>query len=349
MPRPRLFMHAVQHTTLCYGENRRIKEAELHVRPEATEDLMSLRNFELVLGQAPSFVNMTDYDRVLKTAVQIGAGFEHNFESIPHIAIAVKHGNACGASVSWDTGTCLNQMVMGDPDAISGGVVLTNFHLEEQHAEILLRHGMPEGSKRVLDSVLAPGFGMEAQELLARKATDKCRLLRNPYMLDQGLGVDAVDKTERIRQVRGGYLRQDGDSFVLPLMARGGWGITHQQCLDVVFAWGIGSTQNSNTITIVKDGQLLGQGVNQRSRVMAVKVAELYTRKYGHDTTDAVAYSDSFFPFPDGVEALADMGVRTVFTTSGSKNDNLVIAAAERRGVKLLMLPDAEARGFSAH
>src|SRR5581483_12501266 len=75
--------------------------------------------------------------------------------------------------------------------------------------------------------------------------------------------------------------------------------LTADQVDDILLAWAVGSTSNSNTITLVRDGQLLGNGVGQQDRVGGCTLAVARAREAGHDTTGAVAYSDSFFPFPD--------------------------------------------------
>ncbi|OGJ19994.1 hypothetical protein A2553_01440 [Candidatus Nomurabacteria bacterium RIFOXYD2_FULL_42_12] len=137
---------------------------------------------------------------------------------------------------------------------------------------------------------------------------------------------------------------------------------------DVILAWAIGSTSNSNTITIVKDGRLYGNGVGQQDRVGAAKLAIFHADDTTNFTKDlevlpplggktskladlenAVAYSDSFFPFPDAPEVLISRGVKTIFSTSGSVNDEKIIELCKNKGVNLILLPDAEARGFYQH
>ena len=127
---------------------------------------------------------------------------------------------------------------------------------------------------------------------------------------------------------------------------------------DVVLAWAIGSTSNSNTITIVKEGRLYGNGVGQQDRVGAAKLAIFRAddaAKFANpinnqaNLENAVAYSDSFFPFPDAPEVLISRGIKTILSTSGSVNDEKTIELCETKGVNLIMLPDTEARGFYQH
>lgn len=117
----------------------------------------------------------------------------------------------------------------------------------------------------------------------------------------------------------------------------------------MLLAWAIGATSNSNTIALVKDGMLVGNGVGQQDRVGAAKLALMRAERSKHEVKGAVAYSDSFFPFPDGPETLIDGGVATILTTSGSLKDPATIELAASRGVPLYMIPDRLGRGFFGH
>ena len=127
---------------------------------------------------------------------------------------------------------------------------------------------------------------------------------------------------------------------------------------DVVLAWAIGSTSNSNTITIVKDGRLYGNGVGQQDRVGAAKLAIFRADDAANfadkniskaSLENATAYSDSFFPFPDAPEVLINRGIKTIFATSGSVNDQKILEFCKSKGAELITLPDTEARGFYQH
>ena len=118
---------------------------------------------------------------------------------------------------------------------------------------------------------------------------------------------------------------------------------------DLLLAWAVGSTSNSNTITLVKDGRLIGNGVGQQDRVGCCELAIKRARDAGHETEGAVAYSDSFFPFPDGPEVLAGAGIKAILASSGSVKDGEVKAMCATHGVTLVMVPDAVGRGFYNH
>ena len=364
----------------AYGENAYQKPASLFMSKRHFDtDELAIANWRLVAGSPLSYNNICDLDRMLQTMTHVGAGFEKNFPpktdqpragGIPHIAIGAKHGNACGAGVEiakvglWQNQSptlaelqAVEKMLLGDLRAIFGGSVMLNFPVDEKVAEELIHKHSSEGVRRLLDIVAAPSFTPEAIEILSRKK-GKCRLLANPAI--QKAGINSLDTTSRFRYVRGGFLTQPNYTFVpdlskMPLDTTISRGI-----FDSILAWAIGCTSNSNTITIVKDGRLMGNGVGQQDRVGAAKLAifraddaELFRQglKSGNvaDLNGAVAYSDSFFPFPDAPEVLIERGIKTIFSTSGSVNDEKIVELCKNKGVNLILLPDTEARGFYQH
>jgi phosphoribosylaminoimidazolecarboxamide formyltransferase/IMP cyclohydrolase len=238
---------------------------------------------------------------------------------------------------------------MGDPLAIFGGLVMVNFPLGEEVAEALVTHGMTEGRRRPLDGIIAPSFEEGAVGMFKRKG-DKCRLLVNPAL--GGLGRASLDSAPRFRYVRGGVLSQPNYTYVLdlgdPELSKHGRATPEQED-DMLLAKAIGDTSNSNTVTIVKKGQLLANGVGQQARVRGAMLAVNLASYSGHDTGGASASSDSFFPFTDGVEVLAEAGVKAIVATSGSVKDNEVVKYCQDKGIALYHIPDKRARGFFGH
>lgn len=329
----------------AYGENAYQTPASFYenLDRDIQKDYLGISNWKLVAGNPLSYNNICDLDRMIQTMTHIGAGYEKNFNKVPNIAMGVKHGNSCGIGVAESGIDAIDKMLQGDLRAIFGGSVMLNFHADEKIAEELIHKYVVEG-RRLLDVVAGPSFSPEAIEILSRKK-GKCRLIENSAILKAGLS--SLDHTNRFRYVRGGFLTQPNYIFV-PSVDNN----------DVILAWGIGCTSNSNTITLVKDGRLVGNGVGQQDRVGAAKLAifraddafKFANQNEGTaDLEGAVAYSDSFFPFPDAVEVLINRGVKTIFSTSGSVNDEKIIELCKSRGVSLIMLPDSEARGFYQH
>jgi len=328
--------------TLKYGENA--WQTPAHHYATDGRDPLALHNFKLVEGN-PSHTTMTDLDRSLQTLSHIAVALEARGYKEKRIAVGCKHGNACGSSLMHeDTNVAVSNMLLGNLQAIFGGAIILNFPVSGKEAHQLL-HFRSE-KRRPIDVVAAPSFTDEAIEELHRKE-GKCKLFENP-----ALACSTLDMAQRFRYVRGGFLTQPNYMFVLdlsaPYVTKHG-AATPDQELDMLLAWAIGSTSNSNKITLVKYCQLIGNGVSQQSRVEAAELALLKVKYSGDVPSGAVAYSDSFFPFPDGPKVLIEAGIRAILTTSGSVRDKETIELCQKSNVPLYMIPDEVGRGFFGH
>jgi phosphoribosylaminoimidazolecarboxamide formyltransferase / IMP cyclohydrolase len=353
------------NTKTKYGENPQQAEAGFYADNRVNIDPLGLDQFRHIKGTERSYINMADIDRLLQTSTHIAAGFERNFGEVPAMAVGVKHGNACGAAVAETLVEAVEKMLEGDTRAIFGGVVMVNGGIDKKVAETLMKHAMTNDNSRLLDGVIGASITDEALTMLSRK---KLRVIVNPALAN--LSESSLDTTRRVRPVRGGNLEQPNYSFVQDLSAEHmqQYGdLTGQQKRDMILAWAVGATSNSNTITLVKGGKLIGNGVGQQDRVGAAQLAILRTTIEFPTFDDqgnklvmsisldkqklegAVAYSDSFFPFPDGPQLLAEAGIRAILTSSGSIADARVVKALTDAGVSIAMVPDKIGRGFYSH
>jgi len=326
--------------TCKYGENA--PQAPAHLYSTKSDDPLALDKFSVVEGTPPSFNNYVDMDRLLQTITHIAAGYSTNDGVGTCIAVGVKHGNPCGAAGGKDPITVAEEMVSGDPLAIFGGLVMVNFPVDSDVSEVF--------AGKMFDGIMAPSFTDEAISTLRRKG-DKCRFLTNPALQNLA-GTSCLDTTQRFRYVRGGFLVQPNYTLVPNFVSEDiekHSVATPQQESDMILAWAIGSTSNSNTITLVKNEKLLGNGVGQQDRVGAAQLAIQRAKRSKHDVVGAVAYSDSFFPFPDGPQTLIEAGVSAIFTSSGSIRDQETIDVCKEKGVALYMIPDKIGRGFFGH
>ncbi len=328
-----------------YGENAWQTPAGLY--STGSHDPLGLDRFKLVAGKPPSYNNLCDLDRLLQTVTHMVAVGGDGATC----ALAVKHGNPCGAAMETSSEYVSERIgsrrrvvcraIDGDRRAIFGGLVLVTYEMDEELADILLTHHMNAGTRRILDGVIAPSFTAGAIELLRRKG-DRCRFLANPALATLDAG--SLDRAKRFRYVRGGFLMQPNYTFVLPIDI-----VEPRDSLDLCLAWAVGAHANSNTVTLVKDGMLIGNGVGQQDRVGCCELAIKRAKDAGHDMQGCVAYSDSFFPFEDGPEVLIKAGVRAILATSGSIRDGNVRKVCKHAGVRFYTLPDAGARGFFGH
>lgn len=337
-----------------YGENAPQTPAALYTTD--TDDPLALDQFTLEAGTNPSYNGFTDLDRILQTTTHVVANF--NGERLDS-AFAVKHGNVCGGSMAYlmldpaavilSRSLLLRRMIDGDKRAIFGGTIMVNFGIDAEYAEIILSYGVDQG-RRILDNIVAPSFTPEAIETLRRRE-DKCRFLANPAL--QGLNPDSLDQARRFRYVRGGFLLQpnyvnvpDWDSLNLH----------PHDADDVKFGKGICDTTNSNTMTLVNEGRVIGNGAGQQDRIGGIELAIKRARDAGHSTDRSVLVGDSFAAFADAVERAIEAGVRAIYLTVGplttrnaKEEHHEILRLCDMHGVRLYLSPDSKDRGFFGH
>ncbi len=323
----------------AYGENRWQSPAALY-KTLGNTDPLAVPRFRVVDGREPSFVNWTDVDRLLQTVSHLVA--VHDPLSV---AVAVKHGNACGVGVAVSRQEALQKMADGDSQAIFGSIVMVNFTVTEAIAQIMAHYNTQ--GRRLLNGVCAPAIEEAAYPFL-RRQDGQYFLAVNPELIDPA---DALDRAALFRDVRGGFLAEPNYTHVLDLSQADiiGPPPTDQQQQDLLTAWAVCATSNSNTTTLVADNMLLGNGAGQQDRVGTCKLAIQKARENGHNLQGAVAVTDSFFPFADGPRLLIEAGVKVIFSTTGSNRDAETQELCSAAGITLVQLPDAEARGFYGH
>jgi phosphoribosylaminoimidazolecarboxamide formyltransferase/IMP cyclohydrolase len=288
---------------LRYGENPHQRAA--YYARVGEEHLLS--GVEKLQGKDLSFNNLHDVDAARALLAELGER--------PAAAI-VKHANPCGAAVGETLSEAYGKALACDPVSAFGGIVALNGAADAELAE-KITHVFTE-------VLVAPEFTPEAREAFAAKP--------NTILLQAGSltlrGLSAKDVT-------GGLLLQDTDVTEDDSGYKVVTGMepTPHQMADLLFAWRVAKRVKSNAIVLARDGATVGVGGGQTSRVDA---SELAVKKAGERTRGAVAASDAFFPFADGVEALAEAGVEAVIQPGGSKRDDEVIEAANNRGVAMV-------------
>lgn len=345
--RQRRLTGSIRALPLRYGENG--WQAAVLIPNER-----ELRQYTIVAGEEHSLsaTNLTDMGRAINLLEQLmlqsWATDSFPFPGAVTAAVGIKHGNPCGASTHPHTQAAVEQMVEGSPRALFGGTIATTCLLDEEVAHILVTH--KAGGRRPLDIVLAPACTDGALRILRRKE-DRCKVLINKEFWN--LSGHIVDYSPRRIHTRFGDIVQESSMQALnfnnpDLQVYGKSCDTITWC-DLGIAAAICRSSNSNTVTLVKDRMLIGQGQGQGERALASELAVMIAKRNGHTTKGAVACSDSFFPFADGVEPLIKAGVKAIFSTSGSIRDKEVQDACIKAGVTLYQLPDKDARMFFGH
>ena len=231
--------------------------------------------------------------------------------------VIVKHANPCGVAVAADITTAYRLAHECDPVSAFGGVVAVNRAVPDSLAQLL--------APVFTEVVVAPSFDAEALATLGAKKN--LRVLSGPPPAVDGLDLRAVD---------GGLLVQQRDPVSLD---RSDWRVVSQrqptadEWDELVFAWAVVAAVSSNAIVITRDRQAIGIGAGQQNRVDSARIA---VEKAGERAAGAIGASDAFFPFRDGLDALAAAGVVAVVEPGGSVRDDEVIAAADEHGVALV-------------
>lgn len=265
-------------------------------------------------GKALSYNNLLDLVSTLKLSLDL-----------PSDACAIiKHTNPCGVGRGGTALEALENALACDPVSAFGGIVAFGSEVDDACAEVL--------GKRFLEVVLAPGYSEGAREILGKK--------KNLRWLD-------VDRTRFAESTRGNerhwgrlVLRQAEDEGFPELES---W--THAAGPEpsaatsaaADLAWRVAKHVKSNAIVLCGPHGTLGIGAGQMSRVDSCRLAIEKAKVANIDLSGCVAASDGFFPFADGVEVLAEAGVRCVLQPGGSIRDDEVGAAAEKLGVTLLL------------
>lgn len=268
-----------------------------------------LGGMEQLQGKQLSYNNVLDADAARRMA---------GLFAEPAVVI-VKHNNPCGVGVGESLAEAYGRALECDPVSAFGSVIAVNRPVGEDLAQAL--------SDLFVEVLTAPGFSDEAKGRLAAKKNLRLLLTppsrRNPHLFE-------------LRSIEGGFLAQypdlepdDPAEWTCPTQRAP----TDAERRGLALAWSVCRSVKSNAIVVSNEHQTVGIGAGQMSRVDACRIA---IQKAQLPLAGTVAASDAFFPFPDGLETLADAGVTAVVQPGGSKRDDEVVAAADEHDVAML-------------
>jgi phosphoribosylaminoimidazolecarboxamide formyltransferase/IMP cyclohydrolase len=306
---PAWFAGTWRRTSLLrYGENPH-QQAALYSDDSAWPGLAQA---EQLHGKEMSYNNFTDADAAWRAA------FDHE-----EICVAViKHANPCGIAISSVSVADAHRKAHEcDPLSAFGGVIATNTAVSVEMAETV--------AGIFTEVIIAPAYEPGAVDVLAGKKNVRVLLASEPL----GGGAE-------LRQISGGLLLQQRDGIDAPGDIPANWTLATgvpadpATLADLAFAWRTCRAVKSNAIVIVAGGATVGVGMGQVNRVDAARLA---VERGGDRVRGAVAASDAFFPFPDGLETLAAAGVKAVVHPGGSMRDDVVTEAAAKAGVTLYL------------
>ncbi len=293
-----------QMQVLRYGENP-------HQRGFFYGNLDEL--FDKLNGKELSYNNLLDVDAAVALIDE--------FRNAPPTFAILKHNNACGVSTRNTVAEAYAAALAGDPTSAFGGILVCNKPITREAAKLI--------HELFCEVIIAPGYEPEALELLAQKA--------NRIILRRK---DAVLPVQQVRTLLNGFIAQDKDvktetaqdlRMVTKLTA------TSEQIEDLIFANKLVKHTKSNTIVLVKNGQLCASGTGQTSRVDALRQAIAKAQSFHFDLHGAVMASDAFFPFPDCVEIAHEAGIRAVVQPGGSIKDQLSVDFCDAHHMAMYM------------
>jgi phosphoribosylaminoimidazolecarboxamide formyltransferase / IMP cyclohydrolase len=312
---------------LRYGENPHQRAALYVDEGAAGAGVGGLAGAEQLHGKEMSYNNYVDTDAALRAA---------NDFAQPCVAI-IKHANPCGIAVA-DEGAAdpvaeaHRKAHACDPVSAFGGVIAVNrpvtVAMAEQVAEVFT------------EVIAAPSYEDGALEVLTRKKNIRvlrCALPGRGSGTGPSAAVGGAAALE-LRQISGGLLAQTPDRVDAPGDDPSAWRLVagdpvdDETLADLVFAWRAVRAVKSNAILLARGGATVGVGMGQVNRVDSARLA---VARAGERAVGAVAASDAYFPFPDGLQVLLDAGVRAVVQPGGSVRDELSVEAARAAGVPM--------------
>jgi len=320
---PAIRVIAERKAVLRYGENPH-QSAALYVDGSGR----GVAAAKQLQGKELSYNNIVDLDACWELVSE--------FERAKDAAVAIiKHTNPCGAATGTSVVEAYRRALEADPVSAFGGVIGINREVDAEAAE--------EIAKLFVEAIIAPSFTAEA---LARFAAKK-----NLRLLEIAASGGEPGKPERmLKQVSGGFLMQDADRHRVAeadLRVATGRAPTAEEMRALLFAWSVCKHVKSNAIVYARSycgengaeggkvyGQTVGVGAGQMSRVDAARFGAM---KAVLPLAGTVAASDAFFPFPDGLEAVAAAGATAVIQPGGSVRDGEVIDAANRLGIAMVL------------
>jgi phosphoribosylaminoimidazolecarboxamide formyltransferase/IMP cyclohydrolase len=296
---------------LRYGENPH-QQAAFYVDPRAIGACVT--QAQQVQGKELSFNNIADSDTALECVRQFDTP----------ACVIVKHANPCGAARADSIAHAYERAFKTDPTSAYGGIIAFNRELDATTAAAIV-------ARQFVEVILAPSIAGGAKDILCAKD--------NVRVLVTGNLAQPLTQALEYKSVAGGLLVQNRDTGTvraqdLRVVTRRP--PTLAELDDLIFAWAVAKFVKSNAIVAVKDHMTVGIGAGQMSRVVSSKIAAMKAKDEGLDLGGAAIASDAFFPFRDGLDALAEFGITSIIQPGGSKRDAEVIEAADEHGLAMV-------------
>lgn len=295
-----------------YGENPH-QNAAFYV--EENPAGASIATAKQLQGKELSYNNIADTDSALECVKQFDQP----------TCVIVKHANPCGVAVATDIKTAYDLAFATDPESAFGGIIAFNRELDAETAEAICE-------RQFVEVIIAPSISDAAKQAVSAK--------KNVRLLECGEW-DASTQAQGFdyKRVNGGLLIQDRDKGMVTaddLKVVTDRKPTDAELDDMLFAWKVAKMVKSNAIIYTKNNQTIGVGAGQMSRINSARIAAIKAEHAGLEIKGAVMASDAFFPFRDGIDNAANVGISCVIQPGGSIRDDEVIAAANEHGMTMV-------------
>jgi len=295
-----------------YGENPHQQAAFYREKAPAPGTIAAAKQLQ---GKELSYNNIADADASLEC---VKAFADHP------TCVIVKHANPCGVAQAKDLLSAYDLAYATDPTSAFGGIIAFNRELDAQTAAEIIK-------RQFVEVIIAPVISAAAQAVLAEK--------QNVRALECGVWHSANAAALDFKRVAGGLLVQDkdvGEINAADIKVVSKRAPTAQELADLLFAWKVAKFVKSNAIVYCKNGQTIGVGAGQMSRVYSARIAGIKAADEGLVVPGSVMASDAFFPFRDGIDSAAQAGITAVIQPGGSMRDDEVIAAADEHHIAMV-------------
>ncbi|MCL2760487.1 MAG: bifunctional phosphoribosylaminoimidazolecarboxamide formyltransferase/IMP cyclohydrolase [Desulfuromonadales bacterium] len=293
-----------------YGENSH-QSAAFYVSSDIEE--ASVATARQVQGKELSYNNIGDTDAAIECIKQFNEG---------PACVIVKHANPCGVALGKNILDAYNRAFSTDPESAFGGIIAFNKELDEETAKAIC-------DRQFVEVIVAPKLSQGAIEVVKSK--------KNVRLLECGVWPEKQTPRIDFKKVNGGLLVQDADlSLYSELKVVTKRQPTEKEMQDLLFTWRVAKFVKSNAIVYGADGMTMGVGAGQMSRVNSARIAAIKAENAGLDLHGSVMASDAFFPFRDGIDNAAAVGIVAVIQPGGSIRDDEVIAAADEHGMAMV-------------
>ena len=306
-----LNLQFIKKQDMRYGENSH-QQAAFYVEEHLEQG--SIATAKQVQGKELSYNNIADTDAALECVKSFAEP----------ACVIVKHANPCGVAVSDNILNAYLNAFKTDPTSAFGGIIAFNRPLDAKTAQTIV-------DKQFVEVIIAPSVDQDALAITQTK--------KNVRVLECGQWSGSAVASLDFKRVNGGLLVQDRDLGMVTqeqLTVVTKRQPTEKELSDALFCWKVAKFVKSNAIVYAKDNMTIGIGAGQMSRVYSAKIAGIKAQDENLEVAGSVVASDAFFPFRDGVDAAAAVGVTCVIQPGGSIRDDEVIQAANEHNIAMI-------------